>query len=102
MAGNRYRRRDRHNSPGLGGAIMSECQTCIELTRIIEQQQLQIKRLNVEILRLKRIIDLASALCARLSMDADMVLRGSSPRGVWAYNKGQKSTAETISTVLYY
>lgn len=81
---------------------MSDCQNCAELSQIIQRQQVEIKRLNVEVDRLKRIIQSAASLCAKLSMDADGVLRGSSPRGVWAYNKGQKSTAETISGSLYY
>lgn len=60
------------------------------------------QRLRNEILRLKRIIDSAEALCATVATEANCVLSINSPRGVWAYNKGKREATDRISVALYY
>lgn len=81
---------------------MSECTNCPRLQAEINRLEAENNRLQNEIIRLKRIIDSAGALCALVEAEADIVLSGNQPRGVWAYNKGKQEAAGRIAPALYY
>lgn len=81
---------------------MSQCTNCQHLQAEINRLEIEVQKLQKEVLRLKRIIDSAEALCALVEAEASTILATNQPKGVWAYNKGKKESADRISQALYY
>lgn len=81
---------------------MSECVNCPRLQAEITRLENENQRLRFEVVRLKRIIDNAGALCAMVETEANAVLATNSPKGIWAWNKGKREAANRISPTLYY
>lgn len=73
---------------------MSQCTRCPVLEAEIKKQQLEIQRL-------RRIITEALGVCFGIAHNADQAMkRGGLPRAVYGYHKAEKETAERIAGYL--
>lgn len=69
------------------------CQQCTAKDATIQQQRQEIQALC-------RIIQQALGACQSLSRQAQEVLKGHQPKGVWSFNRGKLEAAEAIKKFL--
>ena len=81
---------------------MADCTNCLHLQAQVTRLEVENQKLRYEVTRLKRIIDNAGAFCAMVSTEAAAILSQSTPKGVWAWNKGKREAADRISVTLNY
>lgn len=81
---------------------MSDCSNCLILQSEVDRLEIENQKLQREIFRLRKIIDRAESESAMVATEANVILSTSQPKGVWAYNKGKKESADRIGQTLYY
>lgn len=69
--------------------MSQQCTNCADLLA-------ENTRLQAEVATLLRIIAVARGECATLANEAEKVMSGHVPTGVWAHAKGQEKTARKI------